>query len=115
MNLPGFAVKRPLTVLMFFLAIFLFGVISLSKLGIDMLPEIEPPAISVIVPYPGASASDVENDVTVYLEDQLSVVNNLDKLSSSSKDNISVVTCQFKWGTDLNAASNDVRDKLDLA
>ena len=115
MNLPGFAVKRPLTVLMVFLGIFLFGAISFSKLGIDMLPEIEPPAISVLVPYPGASATDVENDITKYLEDQLSTVNNLDKLRSLSKDNLSMVTCQFKWGADLDVAANDVRDKIDLA
>ncbi|MBW1732755.1 MAG: efflux RND transporter permease subunit [Deltaproteobacteria bacterium] len=118
MKLPEFAVKRPNTVLMIFLGLFLFGTISLSKLGIDMLdmlPEIEPPAISIIVPYPGASASDVESDVTKYLEDQLSAVNNLDKLNSISKDNLSVVTCQFEWGTNLDVASNDVRDKIDLA
>ena len=115
MKLPEFAVKRPNTVLMIFLGLFLFGTISLSKLGIDMLPEIEPPAISIIVPYPGASASDVESDVTKYLEDQLSAVNNLDKLRSLSKDNLSVVTCQFEWGTNLDVASNDVRDKIDLA
>lgn len=115
MNLPGFAVKRPLTVSMIFLGIFLFGVISLSKLGIDMLPEIEPPAISVLVPYPGASATDVESDITKYLEDQLSTVNNLDKLRSLSKDNLAMVTCQFEWGADLDVAANDVRDKVDLA
>jgi len=114
-NLPDFAVKRPLTILMVFLAILLFGVISLSKLGMDMLPDIEPPAISVLVPYPGASAADVEGDITKYLEDQLSTVNNLDKLKSLSKDNLAMVTCQFEWGTDLDVAANDVRDKVDLA
>ncbi|MCK4993767.1 MAG: efflux RND transporter permease subunit [Candidatus Omnitrophica bacterium] len=115
MNLPNFAVRRPLTIIMVFAAIFLFGTISLSKLGIDFLPEIEPPAISVLVPYPGASAADVENDITKYLEDQLSTVNNLDKLRSLSKDNLSMVTCQFQWGTNLDVASNDIRDKVDLA
>ena len=115
MNLPGFAVKRRLTVLMIFLGIFLFGVISLSKLGMDLLPEIEPPAISVLVPYPGASATDVESDITKYLEDMLSTIPNLDKLRSLSKDNLSMVTCQFKWGTDLDIAANNVRDKVDLA
>jgi len=91
------------------------GAISLSRLGIDMLPEIEPPAISVIVPYPGAGATDVESDVTKYLEDQLSTVNNLDDLNSLSKDNLSVVTCKFNWGTNLDVAANDIRDKIDLA
>jgi len=115
MNLPEFAVRRPHTVLMIFLGITLIGAISLFKLKIDFLPEIEPPAITVLVPYPGATASDVESDVTKYLEDQLSTVNNLDKLKSLSKDNLSAVTCLFDWGTNLDVAANDVRDKLDLA
>jgi len=115
MNLPQFAVRRPYTVLMIFLAIFLIGLIAISKLPIDLLPEIEPPVISVLVPYPGATASDVESDVVKFLEDRLSTVPNLDELNSLSKDNLGMVSCKFKWGTDLDVASNDVRDKVDLA
>ncbi|OQX85387.1 MAG: hypothetical protein B6D55_07540 [Candidatus Omnitrophica bacterium 4484_70.2] len=115
MNLPQFAVRRPYTVLMIFLAIFLIGLIAIFKLPIDLLPEIEPPVISVIVPYPGATASDVESDVVKFLEDMLSTVPNLDELNSLSKDNLGMVSCKFKWGTNLDVASNDVRDKLDLA
>jgi len=115
MRISEFAVRRPYTVLMIFLGIALMGAIALFKLKIDFMPEIEMPAISVLVPYPGASASDVESDVTKYLEDQLSTVNNLDKLKSLSKDNLSMVTCLFDWGADLDVAANDVRDKLDLA
>ena len=115
MKLPQFAVTRPHTVMMVFLAIALMGAISLFKLNIDLLPDITPPAISVLVPYPGAPASDVESDVTKYLEDKLSTVENLDKLTSLSKDNLALVTCKFDWGTNLDVVSNDVRDKLDLA
>ncbi len=115
MNLPQFAVRRPYTVLMIFLAIFLIGLIAIFKLPIDLLPEIEPPVISVLVPYPGATASDVESDVVKYLEDRLSTVPNLDELNSLSKDNLGMVSCKFKWGTNLDVASNDVRDKVDLA
>jgi len=115
MNLPQFAVRRPYTVLMIFLAIFLIGVVSIFKLRIDLLPEIEPPVISVLVPYPGASASDIESDVVKYLEDKLSTVPNLDELNSLAKDNLGMVSCKFKWGTNLDVASNDIRDKLDLA
>ena len=115
MNLPELSVKRPVTVVMVALALVVFGVISLRGLGIDLMPEITPPGISVLVPYPGASASDVESDVIEYLEDRLSTVNNLDHLASIAKDNVGVVTCQFKWGTNLDVASSDIRDKLDLA
>lgn len=114
MNLPSLAVRRPVSTLMVFLAVALLSVIALRYLKVDLLPDIEPPAASVLVPYPGASASDVESDVTKYLEDELSAVNNLDRLESISRDGLSVVTCVFKWGTDMGEAVNDMRDKLDL-
>ncbi|MCD6385155.1 efflux RND transporter permease subunit, partial [Candidatus Sumerlaeota bacterium] len=115
MRLPETSVKRPVATLMVFVAIFIMSVVSVFFLKIDLLPEIEPPAISIIIPYPGASASDVESDVTKYIEDQMTGVNNLDSLYSISKDNLSVVTCKFTWGTNLDVAINDVRDKLDMA
>ena len=114
MNLPEFAVKRPVTVVMIFTALFIFGAISLPGIGIDMLPDITPPGISVLVPYPGASASDVESDVVEYLEDTLSVISNLEHVLSIAKDNVAAVTCYFKWGTNLDVAANDIRDRLDL-
>ncbi len=115
MRLPEFSVRRRVTVAMMFIAILIFGVLCLTRLKLDMLPKITPPVISVITFYPGANASDVESNVTKYLEDELTTVNNLDKITSISKDNLSVVNCTFKWGTDLDTASNDVRDKVDLA
>ena len=115
MKLPEFSVRRRVTISMVFLAILIFGVLCLTRLKLDMLPKITPPVISVITFYPGANASDVESNVTKYLEDELTTVNNLDKITSISKDNLSVVNCTFKWGTDLDTASNDVRDKVDLA
>lgn len=115
MKLPEFSVRRRITVMMVFTGILIFGVLCLMRLKLDMLPKITPPVISVITFYPGANASDVESNVTKYLEDELTTVNNLDKISSISKDNLSVVNCTFKWGTNLDTASNDVRDKVDLA
>jgi HAE1 family hydrophobic/amphiphilic exporter-1 len=115
MRLPEFGVKRPITVTMLFLGIFILGIMCLLRLPIDLMPEIEPPAISIITIYPGAGATDVETKVTKYIEDNLSIVNNLDEIRSKSKENISMVTCKFNWGTDLNEASNDIRDKLEFA
>ncbi len=114
MNLPTLAVRRPHTTLMVFLALALFGVISLTHLKLALFPEMTPPAITVIVPYPGASATDVENGVVVSIEDTLSTVNNLEHLNAIAKDNVAQVTCEFAWGTDLDAASNDIRDKLEM-
>ncbi len=115
MGLPSLSVRRPVAVLMGLLALLLFGLWSLPRIDIDLLPRIDPPAISVITYYPGANARDVESDVTKVIEDRLSIVSNLDRITSISKDSLSVVTCRFKWGTDLGEAANDVREKLDIA
>ncbi|GAB4267722.1 MAG: efflux RND transporter permease subunit [Deferrisomatales bacterium] len=115
MNLPSLSVRRPVAVLMALLALLLFGLWSLPRLDIDLLPRIDPPAISVITYYPGANARDVESNVTKVIEDRLSIVSNLDRITSISKDSLSVVTCTFKWGSDLGEAANDVREKLDIA
>jgi len=115
MKLPEIAVRRPTTVVMAFLAVLLIGAVAVFRLSIDFFPEIEPPAISILTLYRGANASDVEADVTKYIEDRMSVVNNLEDVTSLSKDNLSIVTLKFEWGSDLDVASNDVRDQLDMA
>jgi HAE1 family hydrophobic/amphiphilic exporter-1 len=115
MNLPEFGVKRPITNLMIFSAIIIIAFYSLSRLGIDMMPEIEPPVITVIASYPGASSEDVEIKVTEPLENQLSTTPGLEKLTSRSLEGASLVTLKFKWGTNLDAASNDIRDRIELA
>lgn len=106
--------RRPVTTFMAFLAMSLLGLASLKLLPVDLLPKMEPPAITVITPYPGASAEDVEDKVTRHVENQLSVVGSLETITSISAEGQSVVTCQFKWGTDLNEAANDIRDRLEV-
>jgi len=114
-NLPEFGVKRPTTNLMIFSAIIILAFYSLTRLGIDMMPEIEPPAITVISSYPGASSEDVEIKVTESLENQLATTPGLEKLISRSLEGASLITLKFKWGTDLDEASNDIRDRIELA
>lgn len=115
MTLPEFGVKRPVTATMIFLALLLLAIVALTRLPIDLMPEIEPPAISVITPYFGASARDVEEKVTKYIEKDLSIVSNLDRIQSRSIENLSIVTCIFDWGTDLDEASNEIRDRLEFS
>lgn len=115
MNLPEFGVKRPVTNLMIFSAILIIALYSLSRLGVDMMPEIEPPAITMVASYPGASPEDVEIKVTEPLENQLATTPGLDKLTSRSLEGASLITLKFKWGTNLDAASNDIRDRIELA
>ncbi|MBU1868913.1 MAG: efflux RND transporter permease subunit, partial [Candidatus Omnitrophica bacterium] len=115
MNLPEFGVKRPVANLMIFLAILVLALYSLTRLGIDMMPEIEPPAITVVSTYPGASPDDVEIKVTEELENQLATTPGLEKITSSSYEGVSVITLKFIWGTNLDEASNDIRDRIELA
>lgn len=115
MILSEFGVKRPVTNLMIFLAIIIVSLYSMSRLGIDMMPTIESPAISVVTSYPGASPEDVEIKVTEPLENQLAITPGIEKVTSRSMEGISVITLQFKWGTNTDEASNDVRDRIDHA
>src|SRR3989338_683683 len=115
MKLPEFGVRFPVTNVMIFLCILVLGLVSLSKLPVDLMPEIEPPVISGITVYEGASAEDVESKVTEVVENNLAIVSNLDKLSSRSMEGLSVVRCRFKWGVNLDEASNDIRDRLEFA
>ncbi|CUT06779.1 hydrophobic/amphiphilic exporter-1, HAE1 family, partial [Candidatus Kryptonium thompsonii] len=111
--LPKLSVNRPVTVIMFYMALAVLGAFALSRLAIDLLPKLEPPAISVVTIYPGASAEDVEQKVTKLIEEQVSTINNVSKVTSSSKDNISIITVTFNWGTDIAEATNDIRDAID--
>jgi multidrug efflux pump subunit AcrB len=115
MRLPEFSVKQPVATLMLFLGVIVLGLFSLQLLPVDMFPEIEPPVVSILTTWPGASASDVETEVTKRIEDQVNGVNNLDTMTSKSVDNLSVVACKFDWDTDLDTATNDLRDRLELA
>ena len=115
MNLPEFGVRRPITNLMIFCSIIIIAGYSLTRLGIDMMPEIEPPAVTVIAAYPGASPEDVEIKVTETLENQLATTPGIEKITSRSMEGMSVITLKFKWGTNIDEASNDIRDRIDLA
>jgi len=112
MRLPEFGVNRVITTAMIFLGMIILGLFSLTGLGIDLMPEIEIPTIGMITRYEGAGPQEVESRVTKVLETQLATVSNLDKIESISQDDLSVITLRFDWGTNLDAASNDVRDKI---
>ncbi|NCA86419.1 MAG: efflux RND transporter permease subunit [Clostridia bacterium] len=112
MSIYGSAVKKPITTFMIFLAVMIFGVYSLVKLPVDMYPEIDFPAITVFTTYNGASASDIETNVSRPIEDALNSIDNLKEITSQSRDNISVVSLEFEYETDLSEAANDIRDAI---
>lgn len=115
MRLPQIGVKYPVTTAMLFMAIVVFGLVVLPQLGLDLMPEIEIPSIGVITTYRGAGPQEIEYKITEVMEDRLSTVPNLDKIESISKEGMSVVMLKFDWGINLDEASNDIRDKVDLA
>ena len=115
MSIYNTAVNKPISTLMVFLAILVLGVFSYVQLPVDQYPKMDPPYITVMATYPGANASDIEENVTKILEDQLNSVDDLKELTSTSYDNLAVVSLEFEWEANLDEASNDVRDAVDKA
>ncbi len=115
MSIYNTAVNKPISTLMVFLAILVLGVFSYVQLSVDQYPKMDPPYITVMATYPGANASDIEENVTKILEDQLNSVDDLKELTSTSYDNLAVISLEFEWEANLDEASNDVRDAVDKA
>lgn len=114
MSIYSTAVKHPVTTALCFVAVIILGVFSYSKLSVDLLPAIEENSIMVMTAYPGASASDIETNVSRPIENALNGLSDLKHISSSSKENMSIVGLEFEYGVDIDVATNDVRDKLDI-
>ncbi len=114
MSLYGSAVKRPIMTTLCFVAVVILGLFSLQKLPIDLYPDVETNTLMVMTTYQGASAQDIEQNVTRPLENVLNSVSNLKHITSKSRENISVITLEFEYGEDIDVLTNDVRDKLDL-
>lgn len=114
MKLPEFGVKRPIAAAMIFVAILVIGVFSLTKLPLDLMPNMEFPSLTVITVYPGASAIEVEEQVSKPLEAVLSSAENLVEIKSISKENVSFIQLRYEWEEDVTAAANNARDLLEL-
>ncbi|MBP6453615.1 MAG: efflux RND transporter permease subunit [Bacteroidales bacterium] len=108
------AVKKPVTTALIFVALVVLGLFSFSRLSVDLYPEIELRAVTVMTTYSGASTMDIEQNVTKRLETSLSTVTDLKRINSTSKDNISLITIEFEYGTNMDEAVNDVRSILDM-
>jgi HAE1 family hydrophobic/amphiphilic exporter-1 len=114
MSIYSSSVKRPVTTILIFVALMVIGLYSLSRLPVDLYPEIELPFITVMTTYPGASASDIESNVTRPLENNLNSVSNLKELTSTSSDGLSVIFLSFEYGSNLDEAMNDIRSNLNF-
>lgn len=114
MSIYSNAVKRPLTTILIFVALIVMGIYSLVKLPVDLYPDMEFPFLTVFTSYPGASAADIETNVTKILENQLNAVTNLKEITSTSSDNTSIMFLEFEWESNLDESANEIRDALDF-
>ena len=109
----GFVTRRPVAISMFMLAMAMFGAVSLSKLSIDLLPEISYPTITVRTTWAGAAPEDVEERISEKVQEALSTLDDLVRSTSISRAGTSDVVLDFDWGTQMTFAVQDVREKLD--
>ena len=108
------AVNNPVTTALVFIAMAIFGIFSLINISLDRFPKFDANVVMVMSSYPGASAEDIETNLTKVLENSLNGVSDLKNMTSTSKENISLITMEFIEGVDIDVATNDVRDKLDM-
>lgn len=114
MSLYRTSVNHPVTTTLVFLALAFLGVFSLSRTSIDLMPEFDSTTVMVFTAYPGASAADIETNLTKVLENSVNGVEDLKSLTSQSKENISLLIVEFNAGVDIDDATNNIRDKLDM-
>ena len=108
------AINKPITTGLIFVAVIVLGLFSLTRLPIDQMPEMDPPYVTVMTTYAGANASEIETNITKLVENSLNSVDGLKNITSTSKDNISVVSLEFEWGSNIDEALNDIRSYVDL-
>ena len=114
MSIYKTAINKPITTLLIFVAVIILGLFSLARLPIDQMPEIDAPYVSVMTVYAGANSSEIETNVTEVLENTLNSVDDLKEMTSTSKDNMSIITLEFEWGSNLDEATNDIRSYIDM-
>ena len=114
MSIYKTAIQKPVTTALIFVAVMVIGIFSFLRLPIDQFPEMDPPYVTVMTTYSGASASEIETNVTKIIENALTSVDGLKELTSSSKDNMSVVTVELEWGSNMDEATNDMRSYIDM-
>lgn len=112
--LVSFSVDKRVTITMLILIIVVFGLLSLSRLGLDMLPDITFPMVTVVTQYSGVAPEEIEQLITVPLEGTIAGVNGVKKVSSKSSEGISAITVEFEWGTNLDYAAQDIKDNIDF-
>jgi HAE1 family hydrophobic/amphiphilic exporter-1 len=114
MKIVDFSTRRPVTILVFFIAAVVFGVVAFRDLAVDLLPEITYPSLTIKTEFEGTAPSEVESLISKPVENAVGVVNNVVRVISSSRSDTSEVTLEFGWDTNMDMAALDVRERLDL-
>lgn len=114
MALPRFAVKHPVAIAMIYIGLLVLSISAFFRIGLDMFPDVSYPVMSIITSYEGAGTEEVETKITKLIESQTSITRNVKEINSISKEGLSVVSLKFDWGTNLDNAANDVRDRLGM-
>ena len=114
MSIVDFSIRRPVTVFVFMLAAVVFGLVAFDDLAVDLLPEITYPSLTVRTEFDGAAPAEVESLITKTVENAVGVVNSVALVTSSSRADMSEVTLEFGWDTNMDMAALDVRERLDL-
>ncbi len=115
MNISSISIKRPVLATVISILILLFGIIGYSFLGVREYPSVDPPIITVTTNYVGANADVIESQITEILEESINGIAGIRSLSSTSSDGRSTITVEFELDVDLEAAANDVRDRVSQA
>lgn len=114
MNIVKFSINRPVSIFMFTMAAVIFGLISYSKLNLNLLPKISYPTLTIKTEYPGTAPSEIENLISKPIEEAVGVVDNVVRVSSVSRAELSEVVVEFAWHTNMDFATLKCREKLDL-
>ncbi len=114
MKLTNLSVDRPITAMMFFVGVVVLGFVSYSKMALDLFPDIEFPVAAVILEYPGVGPKEIESAVSRPIEETLASINNIENITSVSKEGSAMVIVKYVWGTDMSLAVSDMREKIDI-
>ena len=115
MGLTKLVLKRPVTTVLMILCLVVFGLQAFMSSPLELMPEMNMSMIVVMTPYPGASPEDVNDLVTKTVEDQVGTLSGLDTVSSMSRENVSITMLEYKYGTDMDKAYDDLKKQMDLA
>jgi len=114
LSIPEFSVKKPVTITMLIGIVIVLGVYSLNNIGLDLLPDITFPTVSVMTTWGGAAPEDVENQLTKPLEEVLSMISRVKSVKSFTREGMSIIMIEFEWGTNLDFAAQDIRDQIGI-